>query len=81
MLDKTIYRQIQTTLTTLKKWDIKTGLVAYDKNDRLLILPSPTPKPLYKYRVIYSPREIPEDPEILEHYLKFDRQRVDFQGY
>ena len=59
----------------------KTGLIAYDENDRLLTLPSPRPKPLYKYRVIYSPREIPEDPEILEHYVKFDRQRVDFQGY
>ena len=81
MLDKTIHSQIQTTLTTLKKWDVRTGLVAYDENDRLLTLPSPTPRPLYKYRVIYSPREIPVEPKMLEHYVKFDRQRVDFQGF
>ena len=81
MLDKTIHSQIQTTLMTLKKWDVRTGLVAYDENDRLLTLPSPTPRPLYKYRVIYSPREIPEEPELLERYVKFDRQRVDFQGF
>ena len=48
----------------------------------MLTLPSTgRPKPLYKYGVIYSAREIPVEPEMLEHYVKFDRHRVDLQGF